>query len=128
LQNKAWASITPAGGVDRDPIAVQRHVDAALGPETRVGGPGDVGEQAGGEAEPRHLRAVVEGGRDPGVEHVAMLLEAAEPRARLDQGIEPALVLRQLIVEQAFADAEAGFTVTLHLFRGKDPSVGASQS
>ena len=51
-------------------------------------------------------------GRDPGVEQVAMLGEAAEPRPglarRLDQRIERARFGRQLVVEQAFADAEAG--------------------
>ena len=72
----------PARRVDRHPIAVQRHVDAALGAEIGMGGPGDVGEQAGGEAQPRAARVVVEGGRDPAVEQVAMLGEAAEPRAR----------------------------------------------
>ena len=45
----AWA-----GGVDRDPITVQRHFDPTVGAEARVRLPCDVREEARGEAEPAH--------------------------------------------------------------------------
>ena len=47
----------PLGGGDADPIAVQRHFDAALGAKFGIGLPGDVGEDAGGQADALRPRA-----------------------------------------------------------------------
>ena len=92
FENKAWAMITRPAGVDGDPIAVERHLDSAVGAETGVGLPGDVGQQAGGEAKPAHRGGIVEQRRDPVVEQVAMLAEAMLAAAglprRLDQRVE----------------------------------------
>ena len=94
LDDSAWAMITRPGGFDRDPIAVQRHLDAAVGAEAGVGLPRDVGEQAGGEAKPAHRRRIVEQRRDPLVEQVAVLAEAVLAAAglarRLDQRVDAA--------------------------------------
>ena len=83
-----------AGRIDRDPIAVKRHFDAAVGAEARVGLPGDVGEQAGGAGAAAAFRRVVEQRRDPCVEQVAVLAEAmlaAAGIARLlDQRVDAA--------------------------------------
>ena len=57
-----------AGRVHRDPVAVQRHLNAAVGAEAGVRLPGDVGEQARREAQPAHRRRVVKQRRDPFVE------------------------------------------------------------
>ena len=86
--------ITRPARIDRDPVAVKRHLDAAVGAEIGVGLPRDVGQQAGREPQPPHRRRVVEQRRDPLVEQVAMLAEAmlaAAGVARLlDQRIDAA--------------------------------------
>ena len=82
----------PPGGAHRDPVAVKRHFDAAVGAEVGVGLPGDVGQQARGEAQAAHRRRIVEQRRDPLVEQVAVLAEAMLAAAgiarRLDQRVE----------------------------------------
>ena len=68
------------GGVDPHPIAVERDFDAAFGAELRIGAPADIGELAGGVAQPRGGgRVAVEQRREPAVEQVAMFGKAARP-------------------------------------------------
>jgi len=102
----------PARPVDPDPIAVKRHVHSALGPELGMRLPGDVGKQAGGEAQAGCTGIVVEHGRDPAVQQVAMLREAAEAPPRLprslDQRVAGAGGAVEIVVEQALADPEGG--------------------
>ena len=83
LDDSACAMITRPARIDRDPIAVQRHLDPAVGAEAGVRLPRDVGQQAGGEAQPAHRRRVVEQRRDPIVEQVAVLAEAVLAAAGL---------------------------------------------
>ena len=110
FDDSAWAMITRPAAVDRDPIAVQRHLDPAVGAEAGVGLPRDVGQQARGEAQPAHRGGVVEQGRDPIVEQVAVLAEAMLAAAglarRLDQRVEAPDARLELRIEQALANAE----------------------
>src|SRR3954471_20758677 len=96
----------PPGPVDSDPIAMQRHVDAALGTEIGMGLPGDVGQQAGGEPQPGPFGRIVEYSRNPSVEQRAMLVEATKPPPRLtrclDQWIMRPERRPEIFVEQAF--------------------------
>ena len=107
--DRAWAMITRSGRGHRDPIAVKRHLDAAVGAEAGVGLPRDVGEQARGQAQAAHRRRIVEERRDPGVEQVAVLAEAVLAAAGvarlLDQRVDAPNARLQLRIEQAFADA-----------------------
>src|SRR5689334_1557874 len=62
-----------AGRAYCDPVAVQRHLDSAVGAKAGVRVPGDVGEETGREPQPAHRRCVVEQWRDPLVEQIAVL-------------------------------------------------------
>jgi hypothetical protein len=110
LENSACAIITRPGASTADPIAVQRHLDAALGAEIGVGLPGDVGEQAGGEAQPAHRGSSSNSGaiqRRAGRHAGRSDARPAGLARRLDQRIERRARLGlSSRVEQAFADAE----------------------
>jgi hypothetical protein len=97
----------PARRIDPDPIAVQGHVDAALGSVVGMGSPGDVREKTSGESQPRRFCLIVEGRSDPAIEQGTMLGKPTEcspaSRAPLYQRIAQALLAAQPVVEETFA-------------------------
>ena len=93
---------------------MQRRIDTAFGAEIRVGTPGDVGQQAGGEPQTAiggRLCIAAEQPVHPGEQHVAMFGKASLPhtfaaRGR-DERIEPRLGAAQLRIKQPFTQAKA---------------------
>src|SRR3546814_18040950 len=77
----------PARGVDADPVAVERHVDPALGAEVRVGLPGDIAQEAGGETQARRFRVVLEDRGDPAIAQGTVAGEATEVAANLPRSL-----------------------------------------
>ena len=101
----------PPGGVDPDPIAVERHLDAAIGAKVGRGLPRDVGQQARGMADAAHRRRIVEHRpiQASRMSPCSPNRRSAPPasRAASISGSAPALGF-EVRVEQPLANAEAG--------------------